>query len=499
MTMLDKIKQIAETVSPYVWGQVVKSKKNSDAYAWLMKETQYLPLDTTIRERIYVILNPNDRAYCELGKKRRFDDKKGAYAFCGRIKSCQCYQQHHKETYVPLPSDVKQEILKKRVITWNEKYGVNNPSQVDYIKQKRKDTYNQTSKQELWKKVSEDKTIAGYHDVVSRVSPVVIPKFTEDEYLGSSRKNRYLWSCVECSHEFFDHVDYGRYPKCVKCHPNQSSKVERELLEFIETLGVKAYPKSREILKDLEYDIWIPEKQLAIEYNGIYWHSDQWKDPNYHYIKYKRSKDKGVKLIQIFEDEYKRTPEIVKNRLIALLGKSHKIPARKCNIVALTHTEYKQFTEKFHLQGYASASVKLGLKYQNKLVAVMSFSTSRYTNDGYEMIRYCSEGNIVGGASKLLYWFIKQYQPNKIISYANRCWSNGELYEKLGFINVTKREDNVGYWYVKGSTRYHRSTFTKKRLIDLGFDTNKTEHEIMKEQGFLKIYDAGNYLFEWTP
>jgi len=497
--MLDQIKQIADTMSPYVWGQVIKSKKHCGLYEWLLSATHHLPSDTTVRERVYVVLTPTDPPYCDMGKKRRFDDKKGSYAFCGRINICECYQTHHKETYVPLSPVTMQSILKKREVTWQDKYGVSNPSKVDAVKQKRKDTFAQTNKEELWKTVSENKTTTGYHEVLARVGHLVIPKFTVNEYQGSSRKNRYLWECVSCAHEFTDHVDYGRYPKCVKCNPNQASKVERELLEFVESLGVKAYPKSREVLKDLEYDIWIPEKRIAIEYNGVYWHSDLWKDPNYHYVKFKRSRDQGVKLIQIFEDEYNRTPDIIKGRLLAILGMSSKIPARKCNTTVLSASEYRQFVEKHHLQGYAPASIKLGLTYEGRLVAVMSFSTSRYTDEGYEMIRYCSEGNVVGGASKLFTLFTKMHNPQKVISYANRCWSDGGLYTKLGFINVTREDNNVGYWYVKGSTRYHRSTFTKKRLIELGFDQTKTESEIMNELGFLKIYDAGNYAFEWTP
>lgn len=497
--MLDKIKHIAETMSPYVWGQVIKSKNNTELYEWLVGATHDLPSDATIRERVYVVLNPQDPPYCVLGKKRRLDTRTGSYAFCGRIHTCECYQKHHKETYVPLAPEVIQDILTKREKTWIEKYGVNNPSKVNTVKQKRKETFAQTNKDELWKKVSEDKTITGYQEVLTRVGHFVKPKFTVDEYKGCSRKNRYKWSCVTCAYEFYDHVDYGRYPKCVKCYPQVRSKDERELLEFVESLGFTAYPNSRAILKDLEYDIWIPEKRIAIEYNGVYWHSNQWKDPNYHYVKFKRSRDQGVKLIQIFEDEYKRKPNIIKDRLLSILGMAPKIPARKCNTIVLSAAEYRQFVDKHHLQGYASASIKLGLTYQERLVAVMSFSTSRYTDEGYEMIRYCSEGNVVGGASKLFKLFTTMYNPQKVISYANRCWSDGGLYEKLGFINVTKHDDNVGYWYVKGSTRYHRSTFTKKRLIELGFDHTKTESDLMHEQGFLKIYDAGNYAFEWTP
>jgi hypothetical protein len=150
------------------------------------------------------------------------------------------------------------------------------------------------------------------------------------------------------------------------------------------------------------------------------------------------------------------------------------------------------------LQGYASASFKFGLFHNAILVAVMSFSKSRYTSDEFELIRYCSIGTIVGGAGKLFSFFIKTHNPSKIISYANRCWSDGGLYKTLGFVNTTKDDYNTGYWYIRKYIRYHRSTFTKKRLVNAGYDASLTEGEIMKEAGYLKIYDCGNYRFEWT-
>jgi hypothetical protein len=496
--MLDQIKQISDSFSPYVWGQIIKSKKNYQLYEWLMQMTSTLPKDTSIRERVYIILNPTDPPFCEKGNKRRLCNKEQKYMFCGRIHKCECYKQHHKDTFVPPPPEVIQERKRKCVEVWQQKYGVSNPSKVKEVQQKRKDTYDKTSKENLWKRVSEEKTLTGYEEVVARVAVFVKPKFDISEYKGCGRKNRYLWECVSCSHQFKDHVDYGRFPKCRKCYPHLRSQAEREIREFIEAMGIKVYPNNRSVLKDLEYDMWIPSHNLAIEYNGVYWHSDKWKDPEYHVTKFVRSRDNGVRLIQIFEDEWKNKSQIIKRRLMAILGKSTKIYARNCKIVNVSPSDYKKFVEENHLQGYASASIKLGLTYEERLVAVMSFSTTRYTDEGYELIRYCSEGTVTGGASKLFKNFIKTYNPTKIVSYANRCWSNGGLYEQLGFKNTTQKDNNTGYWYIKKYTRYHRSTFTKKRLISLGFDSNKTESEIMDAQGFLKVYDAGNYSYEWN-
>jgi len=497
--MLEQIRALAETKRSYVWGVIIKSKQNQHLYDWLMEATSHLPTETTITERVYVVLHPDENPICALGKKRRLDHKIMKYAFCGRIDKCPCWAAHHKETYQPPSEETMKSILEKRVKTWEKKYGTSNPSKSAVVKEKRKQTYAATCKKEVWKKLKADMTLAGYNQVIARVSEFVKPKFIAEEYRGCFRKNMYHWECVKCSREFHDHVDYGRVPKCVKCFPNQHSKVESVLREFIESLGVTAESNCREVLKNLEYDIWIPSRRIAIEYNGIYWHSDEWKTPDYHYEKFAKSRDQGVRLIQIFEDEWLTKPDIIKNRLMSLLGYGEKINARECTVVNLSGEEYKQFVETYHLQGYASASIKLGLIHKDCIVAVMSFATSRYSTEGYELIRYCSKGIVRGGASKLFKHFVRMHSPTKVISYANRCWSNGNLYEKLGFKNITKKDKNMGYWYVKKKTRYHRSTFTKKRLKELGFDSSKTEAEIMRENGFLKIYDAGNYKYEWVP
>lgn len=130
----------------------------------------------------------------------------------------------------------------------------------------------------------------------------------------------------------------------------------------------------------------------------------------------------------------------------------------------------------------------------------MTFGKSRYHRcvfGSFELIRYCSIGNVIGGAGKLLKRFEVDHKPVHLVSYASRTWSaNGDLYRKLGFIDTTNSDDNVGYFYVKNGTKYHRSTFTKQRLVELGNNPIKTEEVIMRENDFLKIYDCGNYRFE---
>lgn len=343
--------------------------------------------------------------------------------------------------------------------------------------------------------MSHEKETVGYHKVIERVSEFVSPLFTREEYTGSNRKNVYEWQCNTCSDVVHSHIDYGTIPRCKRCDPKTISKAEIEIANFIRSHGIDIKTNTNEVLGNLEYDIYIPSKNLAIEYNGTYWHSTKHKKANYHVDKYLRSKELGVHLIQIFEDEWGRSKEVILSRIKNILGLDEKVMARKCVVKEIDSKMYKNFLDLYHLQGATGSKHRYGLFFNEELMAVMGFSNSRYTSEGVELIRYCSKATVIGGAGKLLKYFINAEKPTKIVSYANRCWSNGNLYRTLGFTDVTEKENNVGYWYVKKGIRYHRSSYTKGKLIKMGFDVDKTESEIMDEMGYLKIYDCGNYKF----
>jgi predicted Zn-ribbon and HTH transcriptional regulator len=390
-------------------------------------------------------------------------------------------------------------VVEKRKETWNKKYGVDNVSKCPEVQKKRKETIEKNHDvKELYRKLAYKKETTGYEKIVDRVQETVIPLFKRENYHGCRIENKYPWRCVACGFEFIDYVDSGRTPQCKKCHPSPVSNGEIEIKEFITSLGISnIVTNTKEILKNLEYDLYLPDRKIAFEYNGIYWHSDKFKSPTYHVDKFIRSREAGINLIQIFEDEWLYKKNLVKNRIKSLLGVNSKIFARNCTLKEITNSVYRDFVIANHLQGYAPCSYRYGLFYCGVLVAVMSFSKSRYTKSGFELIRFCSTDTVVGGASKLFKHFIKTVQPDSVVSYANRCYSDGNLYLKLGFTNDTRNDRNTGYWYIKGDVRYHRSTFTKKRLISFGEDATLSEREIMKKNGYLKIYDCGNYRFIW--
>jgi hypothetical protein len=491
--MIDILKKLVETTNPRVLGQVINKKDNKHLKEWLLEETSILE-NVTIKERVAYILLGKPNVICVHGKKKTFNPKINNYGFCNNIKNCECFKKHFIENYKPRDMSV---VIEKRKKTWLEKYGVDNVSKSPSIIKKRKETISKRDYSKTYKKLQFHKETIGYEQVIARVSPYVLPLFDRENYHGSNRKNVYPWKCNSCGNEFDSHIDYGTIPKCNICYPKTISKDEQEIANFVKSLGETIKTNDKTILNGLELDIYIPNKKIAIEYNGVYWHSSKKKSPTYHLDKFLACREKGIRLIQIFEDEWRQKSEIVKARLKSILGHNQKIGARNCKLIELSVEDYRNFLEKTHIRGYANAKYKYGLEFNGNLVAVMGFSKSRYTKEGYELIRFSSNVNVVGGASKLLSYFIKKHNPKMIITYADRCWSNGNLYKTLGFTENTDKDRNIGYWYIKDNIRYHRSNFTKSKLVAMGYPKEKTEFEIMNMLGYFKIYDAGNYRFIW--
>lgn len=285
-------------------------------------------------------------------------------------------------------------------------------------------------------------------------------------------------------------------------HQSQNFKVS-QIHEYINQLGFNVITNT-EVLPSLNVDIFIPDKNIAIDYCGLYWHSENnIYDKNYRYLKWKHCYDNGIQLITIFEDEWMHHETTCKSVLKHILGcNKTTVYARKCSIRQLDMSEYKYFIARHHLQKRTSnITIAYGLEYNNQLVAVMSFkkssSTSFYTGDNiYELVRFATNGaNVIGAASKLLKHFIKIHNPDVIVTFADLRWSTGKLYYTLGF----SYDGFVipDYTYVKNNNRYHKFGFRKDKIARrFGIDiTGKTESILMEELGFDKIYDCGKIRF----
>ncbi|MFA5586549.1 MAG: hypothetical protein WDA02_08405 [Saccharofermentanales bacterium] len=295
---------------------------------------------------------------------------------------------------------------------------------------------------------------------------------------------------------------------CTICNPiNSFSKSGKEikLFNFIkENYNGEIIENTKEIIKPYELDIYLPELNLAFEFNGLYWHNELNKPNNYHKIKTDLCIEKNIQLIHIWEDDWDNKQEIIKSIILNKLNKTpNKIYARKCRIKDINDNNLiREFLNKNHIQGFVGSKIKIGLFYNNELVSLMTFGQLRKNMNSksdsmyqYEMLRFCNKlnTNVIGGASKLFKYFINNYKPTQVISYADRSYSSGSLYKKLEFKfnSIT----DINYYYIIDNKRYYRFNFRKNILIKEGFDKNKTEHEIMLERKIYRIYNSGNLKF----
>ena len=285
----------------------------------------------------------------------------------------------------------------------------------------------------------------------------------------------------------------------------KASTPEKKLKEFIlnNYFGSIIY-NSKQIIPPFELDIYLPDKNLAFEFNGNYWHSEvilaskSVSPKEYHQIKTKMCKEKGIRLIHIFEYEWDdlEYQNKLKDYIQFLLnGPSTRIYARKCIVKEVEYGEIKEFLDRNHLQGTVNSSVNLGLFSDNKLVEVMTFSKPRFSKKyEWELMRLASEKGyqVVGGASKLLTFFKEKYQPTSIVSYCNLSKMSGNVYEQIGFILKDITDPN--YVWVRGKEVLTRYQCQKHKLLQEGFEGD-SEFDIMSNRGYFRIFDSGNLVY----
>lgn len=296
---------------------------------------------------------------------------------------------------------------------------------------------------------------------------------------------------------------------CQQCAKEMTeSSYERELFDFIKGNynGITMHNYRSVLADNKELDIYLPSLNLAFEFDGLYWHNEK-NQPSkkYHLNKTEECLEKNIQLIHVFEDEWIYKKDIVKSRILNALGRiKNKIYARKCEVREVSSMASNRFLEDNHIQGKCNGKYRYGLYYKGELVSLMTFGTlrkslgSKNVEGCFELLRFCNKINtsVIGGASKLFKYFLNEIKPNEVISYADRRWSVGNLYEKLGFDLTHKSEPS--YFYVLGDKRENRFRYRKDVLVSEGYDKNKTEHQIMLERGIYRIYDCGCLVYKYT-
>jgi len=270
--------------------------------------------------------------------------------------------------------------------------------------------------------------------------------------------------------------------------PYHTSGAEVKIMNLLNEHSIEFSHQDRNVISPLELDFYVPAHNIAIEINGIYYHSELFKEKVYHRTKFELCKQLGITLIQITDLDLQNKNQQYSDLILSKLNIGEKCYARQCKIVVLSGSEASKFTALNHIQGHVNASVYLGLKHNDKLVAMMSFRKSRFnSNYDWELMRFCSKGRVVGGFSKLLSHF-QRNNSGSIMSYSNSNLSIGDVYTKTGF--TYKGHTGESYVWTNSKEIKSRYSVMKKKL---GYAT--TENDYMRGLGYYKYYDAGNELW----
>ena len=263
------------------------------------------------------------------------------------------------------------------------------------------------------------------------------------------------------------------------------SMQEQSLFDFVSNLCPDAIQSDTSVLGRKQLDILIPSLKLAIEFNGLIWHSSKvGTERNYHQEKTDAAATAGYRLIHIWSDEWIEKQDIIKAYLrMQLVGPDRRIGARKCSIVPLEPEVALPFHRMFHLQG-GRGGEHFGLYHRGELLAVA-------TVQGVELARWTVRFGtvIVGGLSKVI-----KHIGRRIISYCDTAKHTGAGYLAAGFKLVGVSAPS--YYYTDGNRRFNRMGFQKHRLLGQPGAKGNTEIELAASLGFYQVGGTRQLKFE---
>jgi len=366
-----------------------------------------------------------------------------------------------------------------------DKYGVEYPMQSSVIA----DKMSKSRLEKEFKRLMENNRFTSHY----------IPLFDVDTYAGLTDQY-YDWKCVKCGTQFQYCVANSRIPRCPTCYPIYTSNGEKEIQQFLTDNNIEFISSYHQIEGLREVDIYIPKYNIAIEFNGNYWHSEtKGKDKFYHINKTLKCLQQDINLVHIFEDEWLNQQDIIQSMLLNRVYKQlNKIGARKLRIIKMENNVAKPFYNNNHLQGYINGT-HYALVDDDYIYAAATVGKPRFNNNyDLELYRFCTAKywSVMGGLSKLIKHILSIHKSKSIITYADLRFGIGKGYNSIGFsfIGCT----NPGYYYLKNYIqRFNRVQFQKHKLSSKlkFFDAQLTEWENMQLNGYNRIWDCGNAIY----
>ncbi len=424
-----------------------------------------------------------------------------------------CIERYGKE-WATQSDDIQEKIRK----TCQERHGSNSYFGSEAFKQshsyerdsasieKAKNTCLERYNATTWTQTAEGKAILSERISLSRrqgsytanktaLQMAEIELLTSEEEYATSKIISYR--CNRCGLEFQSKETNSQMVHCPTCVKRHWSLKEKELAEWIRKISpYEIVENDRKVLAGKELDIWIPDAMLAVEFDGSWWHSTEWSGPKRHLEKTLSCKEKGIRLVHVFEWEWDSSREKICSLIKDILVPPKRIYARNCHIVELGQKEYGEFLQKWHLQGSSNSSVRIGLSYENEIVAVAGWGKSRFKRNEFELHRMCVKGglSVVGGFSRM----IAHSGLEQFISYVDLAHFTGDGYLAAGFIQIGTTPP--GYHWTKGSKVLSRQMAQKSKLPKLlgeVYDPSMTEVQNMAANGWHQVFDCGNLKMEW--
>jgi G:T-mismatch repair DNA endonuclease (very short patch repair protein) len=396
------------------------------------------------------------------------------------------------------------EVVEKIKSTNMERYGVTCTRQHEEVEQKSKTTmlerygvehYTQSDE---FKKYCREQNLESYGrfcHMQKHFSDETFERLNDPSWLKDAYET-YGVMIVSDILEVDSTIIYDRLQKYnIELVNDNKSFMEKDVNRFVESLGFETEQSDRSLLGGKELDIIIPEKKIAIEFNGLYWHSSKFVRSNYHLDKTRQMEDAGYQLIHIFEDEWKHRNDQIRDKLKSILGVDdrEKIHARKTEIVKITDTKrISKFYDDHHIQGSARQTLTTALTSNDEIVAMVSFV--KRTDNEYELNRYATSKRVIGGMSKLMKHAkmeLVDLGVTRIVSFADKRYSMGNMYEKTGWVH--EYDTQPDYQYVVNDHRVRKQKFRHKRMAKVleEYDPNLSELHNTEKHGIYRIYDCG--------
>lgn len=415
------------------------------------------------------------------------------------------YKKFIKDFYVSKTTEYWSDVANKRKDTNLQRYGCEFTSSIPEVKQQIKNTNILRYGAETYLISSQgikERKLRQYDKFVSDLRAKSIELLTVKNNIINTHDDITL-KCLVCGTEWsMPQTLCSQLCTCPQCYHELGSREEKQFVDLIKTLidNEKIIENDRTVLEGKELDVYIPTLKLAFEFNGNYWHSDAFDriDKNYHLAKTQLCAQKGIRLVHIFEYQWFNKRKQIEYFLESLLcSKPTIVYARKCNVIELTNDQFNDFINQYHLQGSVNCSTRLGLVFNNRIVAVAGFTKSRFVKNEIELVRYCTlpKYRIVGGLQKIL----KHTTFNSVISYVDYSHFDGSGFINAGFEILSYSTPN--YVWINNNrvyTRYQTQKHMLKKILQNNYDPAKSETDNMRDANYVRVFDCGNIKLRWV-